>query len=338
VVEDDAEVRIAVIGAGGVLGGFLARSLREQGHSVLRVVRRPDGDTQTRSIDLRDREQLLELASACDIVVSTVREPDLTPERTVLAGGGTLMSLASLTLKDRRELVAYAEDNKQGAVVVHAGMNPGVSSVILKELLRREPQADAAEIVLTLSAKGSGGRHGMVTAGIPMMKSRRRHATGIVELPAPFGRRRCIAVGNGSEGFFGEVGSGIERRLYWCFYEDATQRMLLALNRLGAMRVLPDRLLVAGHRKVPQALSQEPKRDLVAVTLGGRTLRAVSLKGDGDYAMTVTASVAMVELLLDAGRTGALARGCWGAEEVFGYEPLLAALNARGIVVHECAP
>jgi hypothetical protein len=300
------------------------------------VVRRPDGDTQARTIDLRSREAIMEVVRACDLVVSTVREPNLTPERAVLAGGGTLMSVASLTLNDRRELVAYAENNKKGTVVVHAGLNPGVSSVILKELLRRESRADGAEIVLTLSGRGSGGRHGMMTAGIPMIKSRRRHPTGMTELAAPFGRRRCMAVGDGSEGFFGEVGSELRRCLYWCFYEKATQRTLLALNRVGAMRAVPNRALLAGHRRIPQVLSQEPKRDLVAVTLGGRPLRAMSIEGNGDYAMTVTASTAMADLLLDAG--SALACGCSGAEEVFEYEQLHTALIERGIVVHECAP
>jgi len=40
----------------------------------------------------------------CDLVVSTVREPNLTPSERVHAGGVMLMSVASLTLNDGREL------------------------------------------------------------------------------------------------------------------------------------------------------------------------------------------------------------------------------------------
>lgn len=319
-----------VIGGGGVLGRFTARALAARGHAVTRAVRHASAPDEL-VLDASDGAAVAHAARDVDLVVSTVRAPALAPERAVLAGGGRLLSVASLDAADRRALAAA--DGRRGLVVLHAGMHPGVSTLLLEELLRAHPEADGAELVLTLSSRASGGRHGMETAAIPLLKRRRRHPTATVDVPAPYGRRRCMAVGEGEEGFFGEVGTQLRRRQYWCFLEPATHRALLVVNALGATRALPDRGLLAGKRGVPPQLSSEPKRDVVAVSLGGRRLGAYAIHGNGDYAMTVAATVAFAEQTLQ--RTDV--RGCVGAEELFAPEDVVPQLREQGVTVVELA-
>lgn len=325
--------RIAVLGGEGVLGSFVAKALTDRGHETARIGRRDRGPGRI-GVDLSDAEAVAALAADYDLVLSTVRVPGLAPERAVLAHGGTLLNVASLTAVDRSSL---ADEDGEGLVVVHAGMHPGLSTLLLAELLRAHPEADGAEIVLTISIAGSGGRHGTESAAIPLLKRRRRHPTATVDVPEPFGRRRCMAVGDGSEGFFGEVGQDVRRRLYWCIDEPATHRALLAVNDLGATRLLPDRLLVAGRGYIPSALSTEVKRDVVAVTLGGRRLDGRVLDGRGDYAMAVAATVAFAEALLDRRAAGDTDRGCHGAEELFELEDLRPRLADTGVSIEPLA-
>jgi NAD(P)-dependent dehydrogenase (short-subunit alcohol dehydrogenase family) len=326
--------RVLVLGGAGVLGSFIAERLRARGHEVVRAIRpgRPDG----LALDLADPAAVAAAAAAVDLTVSTVREPRLTPERAVLARGGVLLSIASLTLEDRRALAAEAR-GAPGLVVLHAGANPGVSTAVLKDLLARHPGADGAELVVTLSRGGSRGRHGAVTAALPLLKRRRRHPVATVDVPQPYGRRRCMAVGDGSEGFFGEVGGGLRRRLYWCHLEPAMHQALLGLNTLGVLGAIPSRAL-ARRRPVPSRLSTEPKRDVVAVSLGGRRLGAVCVEGEGDYAVTVAATVVYAELLLARRARAPGLSGCFGAEDLVGLAELAPALAERGVTLRELEP
>ncbi len=319
--------QILVLGGGGVLGRFTACALTERGHAVTRGVRRVRADDEIR-LDAADGDAVARAAQAFDLVISTVRAPGLQAERAVLAEGGRLLSVASLSAVDRRALASAAGD--AGLVVVHAGMHPGVSTLLLKELLCAHPEADGAELTLTLSSRGAGGRHGMETAAIPLLKRRRHHPTACVDLPAPYGRRRCMAVGEGGEGFFGEIGTRLRRRLYWCFLESSSHDALLAVNALGATRWIPNRALLAGKRRVPAELSREPKCDVVAVSLGGRRLGARAIRGNGDYAMTVAATVAFAEQLLRRD-----AHGCVGAEELFTLDDVMPHLIDRDVIVSE---
>ncbi len=319
--------RILVLGGGGVLGRFAAGALAARGHAVTRAVRHAREPDEIQ-LDAADGAAVARAARAVDLVVSTMRAPRLQPERVVLAEGGKLLSVASLNAADRTALAAA--DGRRGFVLVHAGMHPGLSTLVLKHLLTVHPEADGAELTLTLSRSGSGGRQGMETAAIPLLKRRRRHPTASVQVPEPFGRRRCMAVGDGSEGFFGDVGPHLRRRLYWCFLEPSAHNALLAVNACGANRWIPSRLLLAGKRRVPTALSAEPKCDVVSVSLGGRRLGAYAIRGHGDYAMTVAATVAFAEQMLRHD-----VYGCVGAEELFVLDQLMPQLIDHDVMIRE---
>jgi hypothetical protein len=281
------------------------------------------------SLDLADEHALRRALADFELLVSCVREPRLTPERVAIRSGGTILSVASLTLRDRLALRRLS--GARGRAIVHAGVNPGLCTILAADLLADYPQADGLEIVLTLSANGSGGAHGLETVAIPLLKRRRRHLTATVEAPPPYGKRRCMAVGDGSEGFFGEVGSDLRRRVYWMFQERSTHQLLLLLNAAGALRLLPDALLLMGHRRAPATLSQEPKRDVVAVTLGGRRLAAEVVEGAGDYAMTATVAAAFAELASARRDSWSEMCGCLGAETVFDRAELSERLAGQGV-------
>src|SRR5205807_3466827 len=96
-----------------------------------------------------------------DLVVSAVRHPAHAAERTVLREGGTLLSVASLSASDRTELRADATDAR-GLVVVHAGLLPGVGSLVLKQMLAEHPEADGLEVAAVFSMFQSSGRGGVI--------------------------------------------------------------------------------------------------------------------------------------------------------------------------------
>ncbi len=69
---------------------------------------------------------------------------------------------------------------------MNAGIAPGMTNLLVADLLARHPEADEVELVFTVSVKGSGGPAG----GHPdWLTATMRHRTTVVRLPEPFGRQ-----------------------------------------------------------------------------------------------------------------------------------------------------
>src|SRR5215813_1884730 len=151
--------RILVIGGQGVLRSFIARTLAEAGHGVLRGGRRPESDPSWRMLDLDRPETVAAACREVDLVVNTVPHPGLAAEHAVLREGGTLLNIASMSGAERARLHADA-GAARGLIVVHAGLAPGVVNLVAADMLGSFPEADAVEIALTLSASGSAGKAG----------------------------------------------------------------------------------------------------------------------------------------------------------------------------------
>lgn len=131
-----------------------------------------------------------------------------------------------------------------GLVVLHAGLAPGVTTLVAAELLAAHPDADAIEVALTLSTTAVSGRAGAEFA-FRLLGRRSHHPTAPIPFPPPVGLRRCMDVGLETEGWFGPLGEGRTIALYFCVVERVIHAGLLAANDLRLIGRLPLAVLVA---------------------------------------------------------------------------------------------
>jgi NAD(P)-dependent dehydrogenase (short-subunit alcohol dehydrogenase family) len=322
--------KVLVIGAQGALGRLCARALADAGLDVVRAGRRPERAPDFRLVNLDRQETIVEACGDVDLTVTTVRHPAHAAERAVMKHGGTLLNVASLRARDRAELKSEASN---GLVVLHAGLAPGVYSLVLKEMLAAHSDADGLEIAGAYSAFQSSGPAGAVDFFHSALDRRGRLPTRVIEYPEPIGRRRCLHMGGAEIGFFGEVATGRAARVYLCFIERPINAGLLALNALGLLSRLPRRFFTVGRRWTQRRTTSEPKRDVLAVSRGERRLAAYCVEGLGDYGMTAAATACFAEALLERRAAGPASCGVVGAEEIFSLEELQPAFKRRGIRV-----
>jgi len=322
--------RILVIGGQGVLGSFIARTLAEAGHGVLRGGRRPESDPSWRMLDLDRPETVAAACREVDLVVNTVPHPGLAAEHAVLREGGTLLNIASMSGAERARLHADA-GAARGLIVVHAGLAPGVVNLVAADMLGSFPEADAVEIALTLSASGSAGKAGG-GFGYRIFTGSAHHRIVDISFPAPIGRRACFEVSLEDEGWFGGAPRVRQQHLYVTLLERLPNLGMRIANALRIISLLPRAAFLAGRGGVPAELSREAICEWVAVGRAGRRMAVRTVEGDGDYRMTTAATVVFAEALLRR-RAEDLAHrnGVCGVEDLFSLRELQPALEAGGL-------
>jgi hypothetical protein len=325
---------VVVIGAQGALGRLCVPALRGTGFEVLRAGRRPEGASDFRQVDLGDRGAVADLCAEADLIVSTARHPALAAEQHALREGKTLVSVAAFWPAERARLAAL-EPAPRGTVILDAGLAPGVSSVVLKDLLARHPEADAVESTGTLSILEPAGR-GTAEDTMIAWEGAGRLPTRVIDFPAPVGRRRCVRfVGEAAiEALFGSLAEGRTALAYGCFVERPANAWFLALNSLGVLTRLPERFFTAGSGWREARTTAKPQTHIAAVWKGGRRLAARSITGSGNYRMSAAAIAAYCEVL--AGRPGnGAGAGVVGVEDAFALADLGEGLGRRGIRIAE---
>ncbi len=321
--------KILVIGAQGALGRMCAAALSEAGFNVVRAGRRPEDKPDFRLVDLDREETVREACADADLVVTTVRHPRHVAERLIAREGGVLISLASLTAGDR---AALKSEPARGLVVLHAGLAPGVYSLLLKDMLAAHPETEAVRIGWAISMQQTSGPAGSVDFMHPAIHGRGRLATRCIDFPEPLGTRRCFHLGGRELGFFGELAQGCQTEVYACVIERPAQGLFLTLNAIGLFSRLPIQFFTFGARQKARRDTEEPKRDVITLLRGDETIAERSVQGKGDYRMTVDAGVCFVNALLDRDQ-GPEARGVVGAEEIFDLGQLEPAFARRGILI-----
>ncbi|OXM45196.1 NAD-dependent epimerase/dehydratase family protein [Amycolatopsis alba] len=323
---------VLVLGAQGVLGTFVAKALSDK-YEVVRAGRRPSDGPGFRLVDLRDQAAVSAACASAKLVINCVRDERLAAERTVLAEGGRLVNVSNLSAADRARL-KESDVDARGLVALHGGLTPGINSVVAADLLARHPDADEVRLVMTFSLNESGGPQAVGEFAYPMLTSRGRHPTDTFALAAPYGVRRCMAVGDAASGAFGEAAAGRTASVSYCFLENWFHRFLLGLNSAGMLKLLPKFLFTAGL-KVPEELTTEAKCDRVEVRRDGRLLAARLVRGIGDYRLTVAGTVAFAEALLESSTP---ATGAFGVEELFSFGDLRPRFESGGVTFEDVAP
>jgi NAD dependent epimerase/dehydratase family len=318
---------VLVIGAKGVLGTFLAREFTSAGWQVTRAGRRREDAPDFRLIDLDDAADLRQACAEVDLVVNTAHHRDLSPERTVLRHGGTLINLTDFTPAQRAQLAGEGAEGR-GLVVADTGFS-GIAYLTIAEMLREHPEADAAEYTLMFSASGSSGRAGALFAH-RLLTGSSHHETTTVPFPEPFGEHRCIEVGaSRDDGFRKRIGA-VPIRHYLCMQPRWLHSMLLALNRARLIGLMPSVLFTAGTRKIPTELTEEAICEWFAISRGGRRLAEQTLAGQGYYRMTVAATLAFGEALLGSNAADSR-RGLRSIDELITLADIRPAIEQRGI-------
>ena len=201
---------VLVIGARGALGALVADAFRRHGWAVRQSSRDPIPPPDLHYADLTDPATLAPALDGVDLVITTVPDPTLAAERHVLKRGGVLLNLPAGPATALRSLRREAGQAK-GTVVMNAGIAPGVTNLLAAQLLEENPGADEAELVFTVTAKGTGGaasadfaHRGFTGQG--------HHRVKQVALPEPFGSRRVLGFAEPDGGWLGADGRRAHRQ------------------------------------------------------------------------------------------------------------------------------
>ena len=322
---------VLVIGAHGALGTALVRVFEEAGWRVVAGVRRSDGAGGATVVDLDRPETVAAALAGVDLVVDPVPHPGLTAERVVLREGGALIDVSMRPAADARQL-REETTSARGTVVLNAGRTPGVSNLVVADLLAAHPDADAVEIAFSFSAGGVSGR----AAGESLhryLTSARRHRTAVIPFPAPVGPTRCLRFAESEGGWLGELPGRREVPTYARFGPRALNRAVLIANGLRLMQALPLAAFVPRGKNRPIELTNESLTEWVAVCRQGARLAARTISGAGNYRVTAVATLVLAEALLDV-RHDSVPPGCFDPQELFTLSELEADLRQRGLAVN----
>ena len=322
--------RVLVIGSRGALGGLVSAAFRDASWDVVAGVhRRPTDSTET-LVDLDRPDTVAAALEGVDVVINPVPDLSLTAERLVLERGGALVNLSAMPADAARRLRSEAT-SARGAVVMDAGVAPGLTNIVAADMLDLHPEADEVEMVFTVSTRSTSGpaaaafaHRGLTTA--------RRHETTVVALPEPFGLRRCIGFAEADAGWLGPVAGGRPVRTYICFAEPSVHRLMLRLNSGRLLSHLPRRALRPGPRRGGGVGTQEPVGHWVAVRRNGVRLAARTIQGHGDYRMAAQSAVTFADALVALDAEGSC-RGVLRPEEVCSVSELAGPLQRAGIRV-----
>jgi NAD dependent epimerase/dehydratase family len=323
---------VLVIGARGVLGSALVRAFEDAGWRVVRGVRRSDGVPGSNVVDLDRPETVAAATAGVDLVVDPVPHPQLTAERVVLREGGALLDVSMRPAAAARRLRAETT-SARGTVVLNAGRTPGVSNLVVADLLAAHPYADAVEIVFSFTAGGASGRAGGESLH-RHLTSARCHDTAVIPFPAPLRPTRCLRFAESEDGWLGELARGRAVATYARFSPNALHRTMLAVNALRLMTALPLAAFVPHRKTRPTELTTESLTEWVAVRRQRAHLAARTITGAGNYRVTAAATLVLAEALLDPARRDSARAGCFEPQELFNLPELEADLRQRGLVVN----
>lgn len=310
-----------VIGAQGALGRVVAGQLAEAGWTVYPAGRRPDQRSGYRRLDLDSPETIGPAVRDVDLVISTIPHRELAAERHVLEHGGVLIN-CSHAPSTTTEVLAREVKEPKGAVLINAGLAPGIANLEAVELLSHYPEADCLEVAFTILSAGTAGKAGGEFA-YQGLSSRSHHRVVRLPLPHPFGDTACIETA-GSDGYFGSAAGTRTVETYLGFADLTLNLGLRTANALRLMRLLP-KPAFAAERGRPDRASREPTAVWLGARKGGERLGSSIIECEGDYRTTAEAARLFGQKLLAADRAG-----CFNPEDVFSIEDLLPLLTAEG--------
>ncbi|KAA0017036.1 hypothetical protein [Antrihabitans cavernicola] len=318
---------VLIIGSTGVLGSTIAAAFTEQQWTVLRGVRASDDAPGTVHVDLDDPDSVTQAMRQSELTVTSVPDHNCVAENIALKQGGILLNVSTLDSEHTRAM--RQQSNATGTVILNTGLAPGVTNLVVADLLQQYPEADTIEVALGFSTKGMGGRAGVefvyhnLTSGT--------HDTAVIPFPRPIGRRRCIAFAEQEPGWMGACADGRQVHIYACFDSRPLHTGIRALNKIGLLSKIPSAPFMIGHGSVPKSPTTESIVHWVSVKKQDQLLAARTVECRGDYLSCARATTIFAAAALDADLRAN--SGCFSSEEVFGLAELRPELSRAGIDV-----
>jgi hypothetical protein len=323
--------KVVVIGAQGALGRLCVPALRRAGMDVVRAGRRAESASDFRLIDVNSAAAVERGCADADLVVSMVNDSGHTVERFVLEHGGAMLT-AIVEPNQRAELKALGS-GADGLVVTDVGLGPGVTSLVLADLLERHPDADALEGAGTWSMTEPYGRDTVEVFLHPGLTKEKRRGTALVEFPEPFGTLRCLLYDDEETqiGVAGDLASKLPVRFYGYTLEAWARVPTMALNSLGVISKIPLSFLTRGLEKQAASTVAKPQAHLCAVLRDGKRLETQVVLGNGNFAMSAAAIATCAKVLLDRRAEGDSLSGVHGVEDVFRLSEVRGGFEEQGI-------
>ena len=326
---------VLVVGAQGCLGTLVANELSQRGWKVLRGGRHPDSSEDFRLIDLDEPSTWNPALVDVDIAISTVPHPELPLERHILESGGLLLNPATIPRSYLQKLTRLA-GSARGTVIPHAGLTPGLGTLLAAELLRSHPQASEIAIGMTISALGTQGEQGARwTFGhfAESEKSKRR----MVPLPPPMNDRICGSKNLANEGWLANDRWPPVQRYEFCMAEKA---MDLLLRGLACTHLLPlfARIYAPTFGKRHPVATDEQIFHWVSVHEPSGLEQGLLISARGDYRSTAIALAIFAELLWPRVASSELAPGLVRIQDVLELNDVKDTFEERGISVRSWKP
>lgn len=334
---NSGQPKVVVLGAQGALGRLCVPALRRVGMDVVRAGRRAESASDFRLIDVRDDDAVERGCADADLVVSMVNDPSHTVERFVLEHGGAMLT-AIVEPGQRAELKALGS-GAGGLVVTDLGLGPGVTSLVLADLLDRHPDADELEGAGTWSIAEPYGRDTVEVFLHPGLTNEKRRRTALVEFPEPFGTLRCLVYDDEETqtGVAGDLALKLPVRFYGYTLEAWARVPVMALNSLGLISKVPLSLLTLGLEKHAASTLAKPQAHLCAVLRDGKRLETQVVLGEGNFAMSAAAIATCAKVLLDRRAKGDSLSGVHGVEDVFRLSEVRDGFEEQGIRIEAMA-
>jgi saccharopine dehydrogenase-like NADP-dependent oxidoreductase len=339
---------ILVIGGYGEVGRRLAAIL-ETAHPGAVIVggRNPvrAGGLRSRRVDVDDETSIDSALEGVDTVVACVRQKGAQLLQAAVRRGIAYTSIAPPWMMWPEIEPLDAEAKKRGArIVLAAGIEPGISSVLARIGADRLGGVDAIETALLLGVGDAYGGDSLVFLFEELAQEYRVFVDGRhipahafdrskrVSFPSPIGERRVYPIPFRDQLYYPRT-LGARTAVAWIALDPPwLGRVISTATRVGARAVM-SRGPTNGalHRLTEKLRARYSDRDrfalVVEVRRGDRVLRS-TLSGRHQAQATAIGAAAIAEALFSRETN---APGVWLAEQAIAPEPFLARLTASGL-------
>ena len=337
---------VLIVGGYGEVGGRIAAILRQtHARSVVVAGRNPDRarDVPARRIDVDDEASIENALRGVGLVVACVRQRQPHLLRAAVRLGMAYTSIAPPWMDASAIEPLHREAQRTGArIILAAGLEPGISSVLARVGANRVGKVDAVATALLLGVGDAYGDDSMAfildEVGQPysVLVDGRRIPTyafersSLVEFPAPIGMRRAYTMPFRDQLYYPTTLGARSSVARLALDPPWLAAAVSALTRLGARAWIQRGGARTMHGGIERLRRRYAGRDRFALSVevrgGGRIVRS-TLMGRGQAQATAVGTTAIVEAL--HAREGVSA-GVWLAEQVIAPAAFLARLAAHG--------
>ena len=292
--KDTKPLIVGVVGASGRLGGLIADMISDAGFEV-RAISGRAAATGTEDVDLAN---VVAVIVAAPMTSSAFHRRALEAKCHVIDVG-----IVETTIREALDLGGLAKERSR-ALVLMAGLAPGLSGLLGMSMAQRYPSATRIEVVLVQSAAGTAGERG-VRDMLDMLTD--TNLSPITRLGATFqslDRKHLKVFGLPSpeRSLLQPRGSGPEIRYHTVFDKpvmNVTIRGLRIIRRCLPRTYASIRDRVASA-KARRAIPNEEKIILGAIAIGadGTNLGVEELTLSSDYEATARVAVTLAQMAM----------------------------------------